>query len=582
MTIKLATTFDYSNLHSYFEALTKARPDNSWALWYRLPESLKNSIDWKKDELIWKIKEALEKNWTERKNIIKEVFVELLSSLKTGFTEEQVKQIVENLEKFNSDLIVPISNLKENDYLFEEFHWPTDAFKDIALQMVTSMVSIIVEQENKKAIEKAKSWEKWQILKFVITQTSTSWDTGPAGWSWIEWKYFVANVIGFPEEEATYAQKWQMMRLWKNVKALAMNTSFSKIQESMLKWNTKDFQEELRKTIENELKDLVEKYYFKIEIDAGSFNSINPWRVDGQTIYHSYGILQAVAQNIIKQDEEIIEVIPSGNWWHMFSVLMARLQTESNWPTVVTCNRNNMFYKIIEEGKFQKPASNSAILEPSVSMIIEYPNNMIRLFSYAFWEKRAKEITDTFFAWKEVVFSQEEREILKEKLKLTAIENSWKEELETIWRIFKQTWKLVCPHTANAILGLEKYRQNSWDFDKKALISATASAWKFLVATAAWLSFEETDDIEWLYKEYKKLENSGEWAKKLLEIIAEKFEKYGQNFSYNIIPENLRKIYIDWYNSWEIYKPEDFQNETIKFLEKQVAPMFKQQVESLI
>jgi hypothetical protein len=43
-----------------------------------------------------------------------------------------------------------------------------------------------------------------------------------------------------------------------------------------------------------------------------------------------------------------------------------------------------MFYKIIEEGKFQKPASNSAILEPSVSMIIEYPNNMIRLFSYAF------------------------------------------------------------------------------------------------------------------------------------------------------------------------------------------------------
>jgi hypothetical protein len=31
-------------------------------------------------------------------------------------------------------------------------------------------------------------------------------------------------------------------------------------------------------------------------------------------------------------------------------------------------------------------------------MIIEYPNNMIRLFSYAFGEKRAKEITDDFFA----------------------------------------------------------------------------------------------------------------------------------------------------------------------------------------
>jgi hypothetical protein len=35
--------------------------------------------------------------------------------------------------------------------------------------------------------------------------------------------------------------------------------------------------------------------------------------VDGQTVYHSYGILQAEAYGIIEKDEEIIEVIPSGN-----------------------------------------------------------------------------------------------------------------------------------------------------------------------------------------------------------------------------------------------------------------------------
>jgi hypothetical protein len=40
--IKLATTFDFKDFHSYFEALTKARPySNSTALWYRLPETLK-------------------------------------------------------------------------------------------------------------------------------------------------------------------------------------------------------------------------------------------------------------------------------------------------------------------------------------------------------------------------------------------------------------------------------------------------------------------------------------------------------------------------------------------------------------
>ena len=68
---------------------------------------------------------------------------------------------------------------------------------------------------------------------------------------------------------------------------------------------------------------------------------------------------------------------------------------------------------------------------------------------------------------------------------------------------------MICPHTANAVCGLEKYRKSTND-DKKALISATASPWKFLASVAAGLSFEETDDVEKLYKEYRKLENSKE------------------------------------------------------------------------
>lgn len=580
--INLSTTFNYKDSSPFTKALTKARPDNSWALWFRLPGSLKWSLEARKEQLILDIKEAL--NSDNKKEKIKEVFVELLISLETWFTNEQIKKIINNYDKFNSELIVPIEELHwiENTYLLNESYWPTDAFKDIALQMVTSMVSIIVEEENKEAIKKALTWEKWQTLKFVITQTSTSWDTGPAWWSWIEWKAFVMNVIGFPENEATFAQKWQMMNLKWNVMSISMNTSFSKIQESMLKWNTQDFQNKLKEIIEKELKDLISKYDFKIKIDSWSFNSINPWRVDWQTIYHSFGLLQAKAQEIIKENEWIIEVIPSWNWWHMYSVLMARLMTWEKWKTIVTCNRNNMFYKIIEEWRFKKPLENTAIDEPSVSMIIEYPNNMIRLFSYAFWEKRAKDITDTFFSWKEVVFTEDEKTILKDKLSLIWVEVSWSEELITIWKIFKETKTLICPHTANAIAWLKKYRNNSWDIDSKALVSATASPWKFLAATAAGLSFNETDDIELLYKEYKRLENTMEWAKRLLDIIKDKYNKYWVKFDINIIPDNLREIYTNGYIKWETYSPDDFWLKTIEFLEKQVAPMFKKQIIKLI
>jgi hypothetical protein len=42
MTQQLATTFNKNDLHPYKKALTNARPDqNSTALWYRLPETLK-------------------------------------------------------------------------------------------------------------------------------------------------------------------------------------------------------------------------------------------------------------------------------------------------------------------------------------------------------------------------------------------------------------------------------------------------------------------------------------------------------------------------------------------------------------
>jgi len=295
MTIQIATTFNSDKKYNYFQGLTNARPDkDSNALWFRLPDTLKWSLKNKKIWLESKIKTAL-KDKQNTKKLIKEVFVELLSTLETWFTDEQIIKIVDNFDKFNNDLIVPITNLENFDYLIEEFHWPTDAFKDIALQLVTSMVSTIVEEENKIAIKKAKNWDRWQKLKFVITLTSTSWDTWPAWWSWIEWKNFVMNVIWYPENEATFAQKWQMEILWWNVKALSMNSSFSNIQEYMLKANTPEYKDELKKIIEKEFNDLIEEYWFEIEIDAWSFNSINPWRVDGQTIYHSYSILQAKA-----------------------------------------------------------------------------------------------------------------------------------------------------------------------------------------------------------------------------------------------------------------------------------------------
>ena len=217
----IGTTFDYNGKKDYKYALTHAKPDDGW-LWFRLPESLKDSIsDGNLKKLEWKIKEALVSD--RPKELVKEVFVELWLTLETGFTKKQIETVVWNLDNFSDDLIVPIEELSENTYLLNESYWPTDAFKDLALQMLTEMTSTIVSEQNMVAIEKAKNWEKWQILRFLVNLTSTSWDTGPAWWAWIEGKNFIVNVIWFPANESTFSQVWQMVTLKDNILAIPMN-----------------------------------------------------------------------------------------------------------------------------------------------------------------------------------------------------------------------------------------------------------------------------------------------------------------------------------------------------------------------
>ena len=578
----LTTTFNYDTSVSYEDTIIKARPWDDVDLWYRLPEIIKKKINTKRYIFIWVVQDALKCNdLNERKRNIKEVFFELLLTLETWFTLEQVKVIVGNFDKFDSDLIVPIEKLKwnKNTFLLNESYWPTNTFKDIAFQMVTS----IVEEQNRESIRKAvNEWIIWQKLKFVIIQTSTSWDTWSALWTWIEWKNFVMNVIGFNANEATFAQIWQMMRLKGNVLSIPMNESFSEIQEAMLKWNTKEYQRLLKKILDAEFENLINQYWFEIVVDSWSFNSINTWIIYWQTIYHEFALLQAEAKGIIKKDEEIIEVVPSWNWWHLFSVLMARLAKWYKWKTLITCDKNNLLFDMVKKWKFKKPEPWTAKNDPSVSMIIEYPNNMIRLFSYAFWPKKVKDITDRFFAWEEIILTNTELDNFRDNLGLVVQEVSWEEELETMKNEFIKTWKLLCPHTANALKWLEKYREWSDDSETKALVSETVSPWKFLAAIAAALNSENDWEKMKLYEEYKKLEKSKAWIDELLNIINIKYRDFWRIFDLSILPDNLREIYQNWFDKWESCAPSEFQEKTLRFLKNNVALMFRKQVERIL
>lgn len=344
----LADTFNHAAKHNYKNTLSKSQPDNKW-LFLRLVKD----IDWliKEEEfrdIVYKLKSSIDKEKNIKKTVL-DIFEFIFNKFKTWFTEAQIKEAIWKFVWFDDELIIPIEKLSDLDYLLNETKWPTDAFKDLALQIVTKLVAMVVKEKNIKSIDNAienkkiyedgrqkdESINDWYNrnskqkpkLTFVINRVSTTWDTAPAAWNWILWENFVLLIMWYPVYESTLGQIAQMERLWNkndNVFSQPFIEAFSGIQEKMKEKTTEAYKSELENIIKEEFKQLIEEYGFEISVDNWTFNSINPARVDMQTAYHTVWHAQAEAKWIIEHSEELIEVVPSGNWWHMFSTLMSR------------------------------------------------------------------------------------------------------------------------------------------------------------------------------------------------------------------------------------------------------------------
>lgn len=480
-------------------AIFEARP--STGLWYR-------------DMVRYGISPERRKIWSElsHKNPL-EAFKSLWKFLDTGFSDAQISQAVERLSAFRHPDILPFRTYKQDISFLDLTQWPTCAFKDFALQILTSFISQDIDEHNKKSLE-----EPHLPKRYMIAQTSTSGDTGPAGGAGVQWQSFICNIIGYPEHEASYVQKQQMHELKGNVFSLGFRESFSSIQKSMLTQNTPEFQEKLYTIC---AKANPEK---TVKIHAGSFNSINPGRIDAQMIYHAVAQFRASSEGLIWDDKKLAVVVPSGNGGHVFGALMARLLSGIPGPTIVSCNTNDFFEKLINHGTLKMPESDSAIHEPSVSMIIEYPNNMERLFRFAFWAEKTAKIMSDFFSGETVQLTGDEQLFLKSCLNIHAVRVTGKEELLRMQKYFWETGSLVCPHTANALCAWEKIQ--ALFPNTHALICETASPWKFLASAATAVS--TTSDVWWLYESLRPLESDYASIQELIKKIEIWFQQQGK------------------------------------------------------
>lgn len=544
----------------YSHALTTAQPADGW-LWmrYTIPQLSPERIE----EHTQLLAHAQSGGDDAVRSAVKSVYVALWKHLAVDLADDDIAYVADALDSFHSPWITPIETLDWplNTHLLNLSTWPTYAFKDVALQMVTRMVSRILSNHN----EKVSNGSLKENLRYMIVLTSTSGDTWPAWWAWIHNQPYIYNFIGYPRHEASSIQAGQMHLLDGNVYTVPMEEWFTAIQDQMKSWTNESYKQELHRIIN-------EKFWLdKHEIDvlAGSFNSINIGRIDAQSLYYVVSYLIGCAQWTIEDKCHLS--IPSGNFGHTYGALQANQML--GWVferIIVSTNENKAIHNLINYGSYLKATED--VRCPSVSMIIKYGSNVERLFAHLYGPAWTAQKMEVFNRWAAIELTTDEQKLI-EKAWLTTTCINAEDELATINYVYHRYERLICPHTANAFLAsLDPHYRSHHNpgYNIPVLVAETASPWKFPASIYAALSHNghysnrPTDqEKKAMWKDYLAIDTTNHTnTQELLTKIA---AITGSDII-DAMPQPLHDLYTAWFDVGEVAHAVQFHERVLEII----------------
>ena len=146
-----------------------------------------------------------------------ELATEILFPFVEGDIDRKVfsKLVEETYKEFETENVVELVELTENRQILELFHGPTLAFKDVAMQLLGSLLNHFAKEQGKK----------------IAVLGATSGDTGAAAISACARHENVEVYILYPHKKVTDIQRRQMTTTCsKNVYPLAIQTDFDGCQ----------------------------------------------------------------------------------------------------------------------------------------------------------------------------------------------------------------------------------------------------------------------------------------------------------------------------------------------------------------
>ena len=376
--------------------------------------------------------------------------VTILKAFLTDYSEDELIAACKAAyaENFDSPLTAPVKFLKGGTAVLELWHGPTQAFKDMALQLMPRLLTTAIRSE-------AGDYK-------VVILVATSGDTGKAaleGFSGVEG---VRILVFYPHEGVSEIQRLQMVtQRGANTGACAVIGNFDDAQTGV-------------KQIFSDpgINGRLEGFHYRLS----SANSINWGRLAPQVVYYYSAYEEMVTAGKIRRGQKVNICVPTGNFGN---ILAAYYAVRCGLPVsklICASNINRVLTDFIRTGVYDRRREFLKTESPSMDILIS--SNLERLL-YDLVGRNSVWVSD----WMKHLSTHGRYQIPREALDQlqSLFYGGFADHQETslaIKEAYQKDGYLIDPHTAVGYHVLKKYREETGD-TTPVVLASTASPYKF-------------------------------------------------------------------------------------------------------
>ena len=341
-------------------------------------------------------------------------FHQLASNILFPFVDGEIEKVIfsklvkEAYETFDTDNVVELKEISANRWVLELFHGPTLAFKDVAMQLLGSLLNHFAQERGEK----------------IVVLGATSGDTGAAAISACSRHENVEVYILYPQGKVTDFQRKQMTTTQsENVFPMAIETDFDGCQDIVKQMFMDD--------------DLKNK---KVRFIAA--NSINWARCMTQSVYFFWTYLR-----LSQLQDELTFSIPSGNFGHAYAGWTAKEMGLPIKRLLIATNTNDVLHKAFSLNNYEK---SDVIQTLAPSMDISVASNFER-FLYNLYDNNSSMLAAAMSAFPEQSISipKDKQDLVSNFFKSHKSDDE--EILEQIGRTYDAIGYMLDPHTATGV-----------------------------------------------------------------------------------------------------------------------------------